>query len=132
MVQMNKSGIVPRGHRVLVLPDGIEDKTKSGVIVHSLSEKERKELAQIFGTVIALGDTVWQNKAAFGEDRIEPWAKVGDRIIYAKYAGLTTKGLDGLMYRLINDFDVVATCDPLLGLEYGGEGRNPLALAEAS
>ena len=45
------------------------------------------------------------------KDVSEPWCKVGDKIIFAKYAGLLYLGKDGQNYRLINDSDVTGTLD---------------------
>jgi co-chaperonin GroES (HSP10) len=37
-----------------------------------------------------------------------PWANVGDRISYSRYAGVSMKGSDDGQYVLINDNDVLA------------------------
>ena len=100
---MNNSGIYPKGHRVLIRVDKVDEKTESGIILHS--ETARKEqLAENRGTVIALGSTAYY-------DEESKWCEVGDRILFAKYAGLLYQGKDGLEYRVMNDRDVVATLD---------------------
>ena len=101
----NTSGIIPVGHRLLIKPLVFEEVTASGVIIATATQADRERLAQIKGTVIAMGTT------AFG-DQLEPWCKVGDVITFGKYSGLIYKGnetLDGEEYRVINDLDVVAT-----------------------
>lgn len=100
----NKSGINPKGHTILVLPKEVEQKTASGIIVSSTSEHERLEMAQMYAVVIAISPVAWS-------DQEEPFAKVGDEIIFAKYAGHLFEGKDGVTYRLINDLDVKATLD---------------------
>lgn len=97
----NVSGIWPVGHRVLILPEQIEEKTEAGIILHTGSQKAREEMAQIEGTVIALGTTAYS-------DQPSAWCSVGDKIIMGKYSGLIYEGRCGQAYRIINDLDVVA------------------------
>jgi co-chaperonin GroES (HSP10) len=97
----NKSGIIPRGHRVLILPAEVEHKTESGIIISTGSERKREEMAQIDGIVVAMGNTCYS-------DQPEPWCGVGDQVIFGKYSGLLYKGNDGKEYRILNDLDVVA------------------------
>lgn len=97
----NDSGIYPVGHRVLVLPEQIEETTEAGIILHTASQRSREEMAQINGVVVALGTTAYQ-------DQPEPWCKAGDKVIIGKYSGLIYDGKDGKKYRVINDLDVVA------------------------
>lgn len=97
----NTSGIVPVGPRVLILPDKVAAETASGLVTMTGMEQAREELAQTEGFIVAVGPMAWH-------DRPAPWAKPGDRVIFAKYAGLVCPGADGSKYRLINDLDVVA------------------------
>lgn len=97
----NKSGIYPVGHRVLVLPEQVESVTAGGIIVHTESQKNREALAQMYGTVVAMGDTCFA-------DQPSPWCSVGDRVSFGKYSGLIYTGTDELTYRVVNDLDVVA------------------------
>ncbi len=98
---MNSSGILPRGPRVLVKPDAVDEKSSGGIVQFTEQQRVREEMGQIEGTVAAIGDAAWHDKPS-------PWAAVGDRIVFAKFAGLFLKGNDGAMYRVINDLDVVA------------------------
>lgn len=96
----NHSGITPLGHRVVVLPDVIEEKTQSGIVlVRETVGKD--ENAQIFGTVIAVGATCWKDQ------KVDGWCAAGDRVMFAKYAGNKFIGTDERAYRIINDLDVV-------------------------
>ena len=101
---MNKSGIIPQGYRILVLPDEIETKTASGIIVSVGTQEMREQLAQVDGVVVAMGDTCFNNEPS-------PWCKVGDRVIFGKYSGIIRKGKDEKTYRIINDDNVVATIE---------------------
>lgn len=100
----NKSGINPKGHTVLILPKEVAEKTSSGIIISSSTEHERLEMAQMYAVVVAVSPVAWS-------DQEEPFAKVGDEIIFTKYAGHLFEGKDGVTYRLINDLDVKATLD---------------------
>lgn len=101
---MSEIGICPKGHRILVLPDDIETKTASGIVVTTGREVMREELAQVDGVVVAMGNTCYS-------DQPEPWCKLGDRVIFGKYSGIIRKGKDGKTYRIINDLDVVGTIE---------------------
>lgn len=101
---MSEHGINPKGWRVLVLPDQIEETTASGIVVSVGSQKLRDELAQVDGIVVAMGNTCYH-------DEPEPWCKVGDKVVFGKYSGIFRQGKDGKTYRVINDKDVVATIE---------------------
>ena len=95
---MNKSGISPVGYRVLVKPEPIEERTAGGIII---AQTDPYKQAQCAGTVVAIGEDCWREFKS-------PWAKVGDRVLFAKYGGLMRKGLDGEEYRILNDEQI--TC----------------------
>ena len=97
----NDSGITPVGHRLLVLPEEIEVKTASGIILNTASTERMEALAQTFGVVVAMGETAYN-------DQPSPWCKIGDRVAFAKYSGLLNTGKDQKKYRIINDLDVVS------------------------
>ena len=100
----NASGIHPKGHRVLILPDPVEEVTQSGIILSVGQERDRERLEQLKGTIVEVGDSAWL-------DQPSPWAKVGDHVIFGKYSGLIYDGDDEKEYRIINDLDVVAIVD---------------------
>jgi co-chaperonin GroES (HSP10) len=99
---MNEHGINPKGHRILVLPDEVETVTKSGIVVTTVTQELREQLAQVDGIVVAMGNTCYA-------DQPEPWCKVGDKVIFGKYSGIIREGKDKKKYRIINDLDVVGT-----------------------
>jgi co-chaperonin GroES (HSP10) len=100
----NTSGIHPKGHRVLILPDPVEEVTQSGIILSVGENRDRERLAQLKGTIVELGNTAWL-------DQPSPWANEGDHVIFGKYSGLIYQGDDDKEYRIINDLDVVAIVD---------------------
>jgi co-chaperonin GroES (HSP10) len=102
---INTSGINPVGHRLLVLPEAVEEVTEGGIIIHVGNQKDREQLAQIRGTVVAMGSTAYA-------DQKDAWCQVGDFITFGKYSGLIyreNETKDKKEYRVINDLDVVAT-----------------------
>lgn len=89
----------PAGHRVLVKVDELETQSKGGIILPG-NDKGRKEDAQITGELVAVGPQAWKE---FSDG--EPWAKVGDRVLFAKYGGYVAE-IDGQKYRVMNDEDI--------------------------
>lgn len=101
-IETNASGLVPVEFRVLVKPDDLgkdEHGHKIGSVYIPDTAKERQELAQARGTLIAAGGRAFED---FGSPSPVP----GDRVWFAKFGGVPIKGADGLMYRLISDKDV--------------------------
>lgn len=100
--RINKSGINPAGHYVLVFPDPIEEKTDSGIILAVETVEQKRQLA-IKGTLVAIGISAWKEYADG-----ELWAKLGDRVICQMRNGINLKGNDGETYVLFNDQDILA------------------------
>lgn len=93
--------IEPTGWRIVVKPDPVVKQTKSGILLASNEKLERTAIHT--GTIVKIGPGAWKDyKATNGE----PWAKVGDRIIFSKYGGsaIDDGSEDGLV--LVNDEDV--------------------------
>lgn len=101
---LNTSGFVPLDLRVLVLPDPVEKKTPGGIILPD-DNAERKQMAMMKGTLIAVGENAWEEASARSPKFTAP--KPGDRIVFAKYGGITIEGTDKQEYRLMNDEDVI-------------------------
>lgn len=93
--------IVPAGHRVLIKPEIVEEKTSGGIIL-AQTTKDREQQATMRGVVVEVGENAWK---AFDDGR--PWAKVGDKVVFRKYAGEKIPEGDE-EYRVVNDEDVLA------------------------
>jgi len=100
----NESGINPCGWRVLIKPQEINEVSKSGIILTTEITKQREQMGNTTGIVIAMGTQCYA-------DEPEPWCQLGDKVIFAKYAGLVYLGKDGNQYRMVNDKDVTGTLD---------------------
>lgn len=100
----NDSGINPVGWRVLIKPQEVKEVSQGGIILTTEKSKEREQMANTTGIVVSMGDQCYADEPA-------PWCKVGDKVIFAKYAGLLYLGKDGQGYRMVNDKDITGTLD---------------------
>jgi len=94
----------PTGWRILVLPFKMKEKTKGGVIMANTS-LERQQLAAQCANVLAVGPDAYRDKDRYPQG---PWCKVGDWIVFARYAGSRIK-IEGGEVRLLNDDEILAT-----------------------
>lgn len=99
---INQSGIIPTGGHLLVLPIKVEEITAGGIYLPKTAQ-DKEQQAATMGTLVAVGPGAW-----YDLDDGQPWAEAGDKISYAKYAGVSMKGKDNQDYVLINDNDVLA------------------------
>ena len=117
----NKSGIYPCGNRVLVKADELKETTAGGIYLPD-EVKDRHQVAACYGYVVALGADAFKHTVEMitrenlsTEKRVKgystAWAKVGDRIAFALYSGLTQTGKDGVEYKIINDEDITCLVD---------------------
>lgn len=102
---MGKKMIKPTGHRILVKVDAASLETDWGFQV--VADEKLENAYQIIGTLVDVGSQAWK---AFGPDFTgEPWAQVGDRVMFAEYAGRTVEDPEtGEQYKLMNDEDITA------------------------
>lgn len=90
---MAKLSIKPLGNRVVVEPSQAEQKTVSGIIIpDSAQEKPQK------GVVVAVGK---------GKKDEEMEVKVGDTVLYGKYAG-TEITVEGKNFMIMTQNDIMA------------------------
>lgn len=87
-------GIKPLGARVLIKKLEAEEKTSGGIILTS-SAKEKPQMAEVLEVGPGTKDEAME-------------LKVGDKVIFAKYAGTDVK-YDGEEYTLMNQSDILAT-----------------------
>ena len=91
--------IEPAGHRVLIRPDKVEETSVGGIVLVK-QHVEREQGATVKGVVLAVGPDAWYDKKS-------AWAKPGDRVIFAKYAGQVVGEEDDPL-RIVNDEDILA------------------------
>jgi chaperonin GroES len=88
----------PLGDRLLVKPIEQEEKTASGIILPETAKEKPQE-----GEVLAVGPGSRKEDGT----RITMDVAVGDRVLYAKYAGTEIK-MDGVKYLILRESDVLA------------------------
>lgn len=85
--------VKPLSDRVLILPNPAEEKTVGGLIIPDTAKE--KPLA---GKVVAVGP---------GTSEIKMEVKVGDQVLYGKYAGQELT-IDGENYLIMKQSDIFA------------------------
>ncbi len=90
---MAKVKIKPLADRVLVEPAAAEEKTAAGIIIPDTAKEKPQK-----GTVVAVGT---------GKKDEPMTVKVGDVVLYGKYAG-TEITIDGDNYLIMRESDIVA------------------------
>lgn len=85
--------IKPLADRVLILPDSVETKTVGGIIIPDTAKEKPLQ-----GEVIAAGN---------GTKDEEMILKVGDKVLFGKYAG-TELEHEGIKYLIMRQSDVLA------------------------
>lgn len=85
--------VKPLADRVLILPNPAEEKTAGGLFIPDTAKE--KPLA---GKVVAVGP---------GTKEVEMEVKVGDQVLYGKYAG-TELQFEGESYLIMKQNDILA------------------------
>lgn len=88
----------PLGDRVIIKVVEREEKTASGILLPDTAKEKPQE-----GEVVAVGS----GKVYESGQRVAPEVAVGDRVIFAKYAGSEVK-LNGETYLILSGRDVLA------------------------
>jgi chaperonin GroES len=88
----------PLGDRVVLTPIEREDMTKSGIVLPATAKEKPQE-----GLVEAVG----RGRTLDNGTRVPMELKVGDRLLYAKYARSEFK-LEDIEYLIISEKDVLA------------------------
>ena len=96
----------PTGWRMLVLPFRMDEKTKGGIIMNETT-LEKQQVASQCGNVLAMGPQCYSDKERYPEG---PWCKVGDWVIFARYAGSRIQ-IEGGEIRLLNEDEILATIE---------------------
>jgi len=89
----------PLADRVVVKPLEREEVTKSGIVLPDTAKEKPQE-----GLVEAVGNGRFNEQTG---QRVELDVKVGDRVIYAKYAGSEVK-IDETEYLILSEKDILA------------------------
>ena len=88
----------PCGNKILVQMDQVEKYSAGGIALPTM-KTERDEMTQMIGTIVAVGPNAWADQPTI-------WAKPGDRVKFAKFAGFVHEE-GGTKYRVMHDLDIV-------------------------
>ena len=89
----------PLADRVVIKPLEREEMTKSGIVLPDTAKEKPQE-----GTIEAVGNGRYNEQTG---SRVELDVKVGDRVMYAKYAGSEVK-IDEVEYLILSEKDILA------------------------
>ncbi len=92
------ANIKPLDDRVVVQPMEAEEKTKGGIVLPETAKEK-----PIKGKIIAVGE----GKLLENGKRADLLVKVGDMVLYGKYAG-TEVTVDGKEYLIMRESDILA------------------------
>jgi len=96
-----KSTMRPLGDRVVIKPTPREEMTRSGILLPDTAKEKPQE-----GSIVAAGPGRLTDEGAR-----EPMdVKVGDKVLYAKYAGTEVK-LDGEELLIVSQKDILAVVE---------------------
>lgn len=93
--------VKPLGDRVVVKVLKGEEKTKSGIVLPDTAKEKPQE-----GEIVAVGT----GRMLDNGQKVAMEVKVGDRIIFSKYAGTEIK-VDGEEYLIFSERDILATLE---------------------
>ena len=97
--------LLPIEYKVIVKPDLAEEtdevlKSAKAIGIELIdSQKDKEKQRQISGTLVAVGGKAF-------EDMGNPMPKVGDKVYFARYAGIVLESDDKTDFRLCNDKDI--------------------------
>jgi chaperonin GroES len=92
------SNLKPLGDRLVVKPASREETTASGIVLPDTAKEKPQR-----GTIVAAGE----GRRDDDGDRIPLDVKVGDEVLFAKYAGTEFK-LEDVDYLILSEKDVLA------------------------
>ena len=93
--------VKPLGDRILVKPLAAEEKTTSGIVLPDTAKEKPQQ-----GEVLAVGT----GRLLESGQKVDLEVKVGDKVIYSKYAGNEIK-IDGEECMIMNERDILAVVE---------------------
>ena len=109
MDECQDHGFNPKEYNVIIAPSAIakEQKTAGGIILTAETAENENDRCQI-GRLVAVAPAAFTyTDKWYAKD----YPKAGDLISFARFAGSIQIGLDGNLYRICKDNDVMAVYD---------------------
>lgn len=98
---LNKSGFRATGHRILLVPETVEETSSGGIVLVQKTVHAEKQIA-VTATVLEIGPDAWVDKST-------DYCQVGDKVLIGQYVGkFHISPKDGKEYRFISDLDVIS------------------------
>ncbi|KAF1892572.1 hypothetical protein Lal_00011039 [Lupinus albus] len=94
------TGIKPLGDRVLLKIKEAEEKSQGGILLPSTAQTKPQG-----GEVVAVGEG-----KTFGKSKVDISVKLGEQVVYSKYAG-TEVEFNGTKHLILKDDDIVGILD---------------------
>lgn len=91
----------PLGDRIVVQPIEREQRTPTGIYLPDTAKEKPQE-----GKVVAVGS----GRLLKNGERVPVSVKVGDRVLFAKYAGTEVK-INGVEYLIMNENEILAVVE---------------------
>ena len=91
--------IIPLNDRLVVKRLEAEDKTKSGIIIPDNAKEKPQQ-----GEVLAVGPGKWNED---GDHRVQMTVKVGDKVLFGKWAATEVK-IDGEELLVLKEDEIIA------------------------
>ena len=101
-VETPKNVPQPVGYRILIRPKGPVSKTKGGIYLPDKNKDTQSYLNSV-GQVIAMGPECYS-------DRKQPWCKVGDWVLFGRYAGARIS-VQNVKMVIVNDDEIIASLE---------------------
>jgi formaldehyde-activating enzyme involved in methanogenesis len=101
---INRSGLHPQGHAILLAPYEPEVKIWSDTLIIPDAVRESLQVLENRQVVIEVGADAWK-------DETVPRAQPGDVVMITKHAGFVATGADGKLYRFVNGREVFCRID---------------------
>ena len=98
MATKSTKSIKPLADRVLIKPKEREETTRSGIVLPDTAKEKPQE-----GTIVAAGP----GRVLDDGTRVPLDVKVGDSVLYAKYAGTEYK-IDNIEHLIVKETDILA------------------------
>ena len=95
------------GHRVMIRPQELKKKTESGIIIEYGENEKLEKAGMTRGIIAQIGNDAWKTMY-INSYQPEPWCKVGDEVIHAKYIGFEVVDPEtNETFRVVNDEDII-------------------------
>src|SRR3990167_4245768 len=98
ILKVSPEDILPVGHRVLIKVEPLDVESEGGILLTHGEQKDREKMAREIGTIVAIGPSAFDGRAI-----IDDTMKVGDKVLFKKYQGMTPDFILDDLYKIIDD-----------------------------